>query len=175
MTLQDQIVIRLKQNSDTAANQQKQSLEELSAVHSELATAQEELQTKQLAADALKLQLADSYQELSTLQQCLHALHAEVKTAQQAHAHIQTQLMHAQTELEPRQMQLRKLEGDRDRMRQGAVVDQQIMIDVVKCMEGSQPSELVKAASSSQRVGQKASAANGLDTEEPKQQFQVGS
>ena len=132
MCLQDQSIIRLKQDSESAVQQQQQCYEELKAVQSELSTAQAELHSKLLAADNASLQLAESQQEvstlqleLSTLQQALHALRAVVGTAQQAHAEVQTQPAAAQTELGSKQMQLRRLGEDEDQVSQSVPDAQQ--------------------------------------------------
>ena len=98
--VQDQTLIRLKQEVDMAASKSKQAAQDLQTITAELTSAARELQSKQSAAAELDHKLAASQHELDSLTHSVHALHAEHDAAQCAHAQIQSQLVEAQAHLD---------------------------------------------------------------------------
>jgi len=171
--VQDQVMIRLNSEAETAASHQKQACEDLKAVQSDLKAAEEELQRKQCMAEALRAEVADSQHELNSLQRSLHALHAEVATAQQPHDEVSAQLSEARSQLEGRQMHFIRLSQDQSMISQDELDDQQIMFDLVRHTGSGHPLELKEAVSPSQHQQARGSVADSVSNAGQKENLQV--
>lgn len=166
-------MIRLKQETEAAASLKKKTLQDLTAVQSDLSAAQEDLQSKQTLAESLKADVAVSKQELSTLQYALHALHAEMAIAQRAHADAQAQLSHVQTELRGKQVQFLNLTQGQGTLSQSELDGQRIIPELAGCMEGHHTMQLTEGVSPSRHQQQSWVLADGLSTVEQDQDLQV--